>query len=302
MKTRTHSVAIIGAGIAGAALAHLLRTEHPGLVVLEKARGPGGRMSCRRTASGEFNHGASGFCADSRESLPEPFRRMMPYGPDAETLSKPANHYAKQLLEGTEVRYGACVHRLQREGQHWRLLDEQDESMLLASAVLVTAPAPQAAQLLCVAQPDWASSLATLPMDPRWVVLARIASTDADNAHPGRSAGAWTTRQPLASSPDCVVIESSREWARAHLELEPEAVVEDALRSLAIEPTAVQEASAHRWRFADCPAPLALPGFWHPSTRIGAAGDAFTATNRDQGVLRALASAYWLALSAGGSA
>ncbi|MEO1360052.1 MAG: FAD-dependent oxidoreductase [Pseudomonadota bacterium] len=51
-------IAIIGAGLAGLTLARKLQAHHS-VTVLEKARGPGGRMSTRRAAPYAFDHGLS---------------------------------------------------------------------------------------------------------------------------------------------------------------------------------------------------------------------------------------------------
>ena len=55
-------IAIIGAGISGLTLAHQLKA-HADIVVFEKARGVGGRMSTRYGDQFEFDHAAQFFTA-----------------------------------------------------------------------------------------------------------------------------------------------------------------------------------------------------------------------------------------------
>ena len=64
MKT----VAIIGAGLSGLTLANAL-SPIANVTVFEKSRGVGGRMSTRRAAPYEFDHGAQYFTAKSREFM-----------------------------------------------------------------------------------------------------------------------------------------------------------------------------------------------------------------------------------------
>ena len=49
---------IIGAGVAGCRMAHLLSSQGYSVVILEKSRGLGGRLCHRRTEFGRFLHGA----------------------------------------------------------------------------------------------------------------------------------------------------------------------------------------------------------------------------------------------------
>ena len=56
-------VAIVGAGVAGLAAARALLEAGHAPVVLDKGRGPGGRISTRRAEPFAFDHGAQYFTA-----------------------------------------------------------------------------------------------------------------------------------------------------------------------------------------------------------------------------------------------
>ena len=58
------SVAIIGAGLAGAAAAHRLAAAGLNVLIIEKGRGVGGSMATRRSSESlTFDHGAQYFTA-----------------------------------------------------------------------------------------------------------------------------------------------------------------------------------------------------------------------------------------------
>ena len=59
MKT----VAIVGAGMAGLSCAAALKTAGASITLFDKSRGPGGRMSTRRSAHRRYDHGAQYFTA-----------------------------------------------------------------------------------------------------------------------------------------------------------------------------------------------------------------------------------------------
>lgn len=50
-------IAVIGAGLSGLSFAHLLQ-DYAEIILFEKARGVGGRMSTRRAEPYCFDHGA----------------------------------------------------------------------------------------------------------------------------------------------------------------------------------------------------------------------------------------------------
>ena len=58
-------IAIIGAGLSGLSIAHLLK-ENADITLFEKARGVSGRMSTRRAEPYFFDHGAQYFTARTK--------------------------------------------------------------------------------------------------------------------------------------------------------------------------------------------------------------------------------------------
>ena len=64
-----YDVLILGAGLAGLSCARRLQDAGKKVLVLEKARGLGGRMACRRTEKGAWDHGAQYFTATDQDFM-----------------------------------------------------------------------------------------------------------------------------------------------------------------------------------------------------------------------------------------
>lgn len=72
--TTHHSVAVIGAGIAGLACGQVLASSGASVTLFDKARGPGGRMSSKRRPSATLDLGAQAFSvrdADFQRAIDE---------------------------------------------------------------------------------------------------------------------------------------------------------------------------------------------------------------------------------------
>jgi predicted NAD/FAD-dependent oxidoreductase len=149
-------------------------------------------------------------------------------------------------------------------------------------ALVIAAPAPQAAALLATAGHAFAAPAAAAVIAPCWAVMARFPDTV-----PGTSvldgAGpviAWAARERsrpgrAAEPEEAWTLHASPAWSRAHLEESPDAVCRallDAFRAATGAPAA-DWARAHRWRHAQVETPVGQACLWDPSARIGACGD-----------------------------
>ena len=179
-----HDTIIIGAGIAGLTAARLLGEAGVPVVVLEKARGVGGRMATRRIGAATFDHGAqfvsvrdNAFGAIVREWVDSGVAQLWCHGfadgrtgdgslviPDSDRLDRehmPARDghpryrgapgmtaIAKHAARGIDVRLGVTVRAVAPHPQGgWRIESDMNAPCLCRSVVL-TAPVPQALALL----------------------------------------------------------------------------------------------------------------------------------------------------------
>ncbi len=263
-------VGIVGAGMAGLACAEGLSTQGHDVLLLDKGRGPGGRMSTRRiaTSAGEasFDHGAQYFTV--RDSA---FRRRVdawtalgvvaPWrsaGSDAYVGVPDMNAPVRQMAKEQSVRWATLVTRIESAGHGWRLVLERDEAVDVDFAIVAT-PAEQAAALLAPVAPDIATRARSVPSAPCWTLMLAFPETIVveQDCWRGENIVGWAARdnsKPGRVGPESWVVQAGPDWSRAHIEDDPEGVAAElkgafaALLGVALPPAVGQ--SIHRWRFA----------------------------------------------------
>ncbi|MBX0323461.1 FAD-dependent oxidoreductase [Halomicroarcula sp. F13] len=176
----TTTLAIVGAGAAGAAAAYALRDAPVEVTVLEKSRGVCGRAATRRKDDCTYEYGANYLKDDDArvtelvtETLPtdglvdvedpiHAFERSggIHEGRDADdhkwTYEDGITQLAKRLFAETDatVHNGVRVETLDRADGGWRIVDAEETDCGEFDAVLLTPPAPQTADLLGQARWD----------------------------------------------------------------------------------------------------------------------------------------------------
>ena len=294
---RTARVVVVGAGVAGLVAARELSAAHD-VVVLDKARGVGGRMATRRIGDATFDHGAQ-FVTAHHEWFGGVVEHWCATGAAAEwfqgrvgpngvanadghprhrgTVSM--NALAKLLAEGLEVRREAKVSSLTAEEGCWRIELEGGE-VLGADAVVLSAPVPQSLALVdaggVVLEGADREALEAVTYDPCLAALIPLAGPSglaepgavapsvgpvewiADNRMKGISVGHGVTVHADAQF-------SAERWELADAEVLAE-LVAAARESAGLTGAALMaEAQVQRWRYA-------RPSSSHPETALVAAG------------------------------
>ena len=303
IQTKTHpAVAIIGAGIAGIAAANALR-DCARVVVLEKSRGIGGRMSTRRAEGYRFDHGARLFdCRNPRftsliddcvehESV-APWSAHIHNGVSLSDagfvnvkVSTPAmNSLVKALADGVDVRTGVQVAPIEtRSTPGWMLHDLQGECLGVFDWVICTAPAPQTATLLQQVSPI-AAAVSQVRMQPTHALMVGLRGhcpVSWDIALPERGPLAWISvdsnkpgRDPGAVS---LLAQTRVEWSQWQLETDPNGLLPeliDALHQLlGFELGSVAYKAVHRWRYASVDPATAVPLQLDVERQLAAGGD-----------------------------
>jgi renalase len=298
-------VAVVGAGVSGLACARTLADHGHRVRVFDKARGPGGRMSTRRAGAWRFDHGAQyftvrdpGFRArvaawrgaglvapwTGRIAVLDGGMTVMQADDTERMVAVPGmNALCRHLARDLDVSCETRVVSLERAADRWRLGSSDGRELGDFDAVVVSAPAPQAAALLEGADPKLAARAGAVAMSPCWAVMTAFPEPLAlgyDGAFVHRSPLAWVARnvsKPGRPEGEAWVLHGSPQWSQDNLELEP---VEAAARLLEAFGEAAgglgsipAHLDAHRWRFALPQAPLAEPCLFDAGRLLAVCGD-----------------------------
>lgn len=316
---------VIGAGMSGLTLANEMKRSGQSVIVLEKARGSGGRLSSKRTAlkgSGghfTFDLGCPSFTAKSeafKAFLNDESARLetLQEGRETRYFAKPRNSMlTRQMAEHLDVNFSSKVKDIKHDGQTWTVTCESSEGALhvwTSARLVISAPPEQTAALL-PANHHAQGLLSQAFIDPQWVVAFAL-----NEASPSRAA-----LQRLAQHPDVFkisiendkagrdyapglavcVIHFTPAWTKQTLDWEKDAVRSHALTCLSSVFTDEPDLSAvhvHRWLYS-LPTTQAFAdehrlAYFLDESGLGLCGDYLASTNYE-GVERAWLSAMALA-------
>ena len=274
-------IAIIGSGISGVVLGQKL-APHAEVMLFEKAKGIGGRMSTRYAEPFAFDHGAPGFTVQTPEFqqflaphikagiIAEWYAKVIDWDlqpQDSSSLERylvavpNMNSLGKALASGLKVRTQCEVAPLNnRDGTDWELYDKNGQSLGCFDWVIATAPAVQTVRLFASYLPDNElirsvnmQSCYTLmlgfnrPWDREWAVAKvhhnPIESIYVNSSKPGRNAEVTS-----------LVIHSQGDWTKTHINHELKTVQTSLLEAFncltAIDATTADYISTHLWRYA----------------------------------------------------
>jgi predicted NAD/FAD-dependent oxidoreductase len=341
-------VIVIGAGIAGLCAAGELVRAGRRVLVVEKSRGIGGRMATRRVGGAVCDHGAQfftvrgrafgGIVADAEAAAAVDtwctgFGRAGSIGDDVEPAADgharwrgirgmtdlpkfllerlAADGHGEPCLVTTNTRVAAIG---TQRGVVVTVEAEGRSAMIEAAAAVVTAPVPQALDLLAAGgaalDAEAQAKLATVAYDPCFALML-VLDRPSRVPPPGAIQFAADAGGPLAwvadnmqkgiSALPALTVHATGAFSRDHFAAPPEevtAILLDAVRPwIDGDPaTAVVERSLHRWKFA-LPTtilddPLVVASQVPP---IVCCGDAFGGPRVEGAASSGLAAGRWLA-------
>lgn len=275
-KQLTMTIALIGAGAAGAACASVLRSKRAEYCLVDKARGVGGRLATRRVTAAylplelSYDHGAP--CFDLPQGLREQLYPLLdpatlqPFGM-AYVASPAMPQLIKDLLGVHPVSTLSEVDLVHGTPGQWWLRLKQTATQTLPVAelgpykrVVITAPAPQALRILADTDCSWKAVLNDVLYEPCFALMLTIASERPTEPplHDTMFASFTSQNQkPSRAVPSGLqswVGHTTPEWTRMHIDKNPsditEALLPEALQRLSASKSTLVHADAHRWRFA----------------------------------------------------
>lgn len=268
-------IVIVGAGMAGLTAARALADAGHQAIVLDKGRGPGGRLATRLTREGpRFDHGAQyvtarskmfrAFLDDARRAghadIWERFE-----GRDRWVGVPGMSGLAAQMSQGLDVRCGIEVRALERRADGWKV--DTGEGALTANRLVLTVPPVQASRLL--GDHPLAGRLDAVEMAPCLTLMAAFApggpvpfvrrdDPDGDLAFIAHDGG-----KPRRDGGATWVAHAGIEWSGRHLEADKVEIARLMLPMLAAaigrEAGEAVLTRGHRWRYARTLSPLGSP-------------------------------------------
>ena len=272
----TTDVIVVGAGMTGLTAAGELAKAGVSSIVLDKGRAPGGRMATSTVNGARFDHGAQHFSARSKV-----FRERVAHLRDigiitewyeATSWTNPGlgseprlvgsggmRRIPEHLATGLDVRNAVEIGRMEFTSGITAFAGERQVAH--GSAVILTPPIPQLLGLLRASElapeAEIAASLEGVEYNPTLTVKATLdAPSGLPQGHRARPSPdvAWLAdnqHKGISEIPS-VTIHSTAEFARAHLDDDPEAWVQQLIAQTAPHLAGgVVATEPHRWRYAE---------------------------------------------------
>ena len=296
-------VVIIGAGISGLAAARAADSAGQHVLVIDKGRRIGGRVSTRRADNFTFNHGAQFVTAKG-----DAFNAVLQAAEKAGALAhwqiaddKTAFAGSPTMRDlpvfmghGLDIRQDTEIARIMPHtasaSADGLCLTDKNGAMILTHKLIVTAPAPQTARLLRTIEPAMAALADTALYAPCWTAMFGFDTMPTMPTLPIRNRNGvvgWAGLEQMRPSADqhypAITLQASADWSHEWIEATKDDVITALYDALASEngvelPRPVMSA-AHRWLYAkvirpaDIDARIAPHGITNKDRSIAMAGD-----------------------------
>lgn len=255
--------------MAGMAAARTLADQNAHVMVFDKGRGPGGRMSTRRQDDLWFDHGAQYFTAKDERFAPLVERwvhdgvaaqwrgrigQMDSIGNITERsddrkryigvpgMNAVVRHLVDTIGDRGEVRFGVRVAAAHFADGRWSLKDDKRADLGMFDALILALPAPQAADLMADS-PSLRDQALSVRMRPCWAAMASFGAlvpVDFDGIFinlEGMLTSAplsWVARdssKPQRPPGETWVLHASPDWSEANIERDKGEVAHELLKA-----------------------------------------------------------------------
>lgn len=290
---------VIGAGLAGLTVARKLSETSGKVVVIEKSRSAGGRLSTRRSDVGDFDHGAQYLTNRTPDfaalldqlSQSGDVAQWTPGGKDSAHpwwVGQPGmSAIGKALAPSLDITYETRATQILKQGREYLVHTHKadgDGPTFRAARVIAAVPAPQALELLAPLDPAF-EPLRDVGMAPCWTVmlafehsLAGVADLSRGNDEDILALIARNGSKPGRTG-EIFVIHATPQWSRTHIDTDRETVKSaliDAMRrqtGLAENQPEPTHSEVHRWLYAFVDKPLNQNFLANSQNTLFACGD-----------------------------
>jgi predicted NAD/FAD-dependent oxidoreductase len=299
-------IAIIGAGIAGLALAREIHS-FARVTVFEKSRGYGGRMATRQAEPYQFDHGAQFFTAKSVqfENFLEPYidaghvarwdaefveiesdniicRRNWIDGPPHYVCAPQMNVLAKQMAVDLDVVLETRVTRIVAMNSRWRLYDQDQMSLGEFDWIVLAIPAKQALDLMpeSFAGRRTTEEKQMLGCYSLMLGFKQALPLDWQAAFVSSADISWISNdssKPGRPDSYSLLVHSTNRWAEQNIEADRETVAaylqSELARVIRHDVSSADHVALHCWRYANIARQHGEDFLIDPSQRLAAVGD-----------------------------
>lgn len=292
-------IALIGAGAAGAACVSVLRSRRADFCIFEKSRGVGGRLCTRRVSDALpshtllYDHGCPSFkvgeTLNSFITSDLSLNSLRQISSELWVSAPTMPHFIKELLGASQLHTQCEIDAIEGKPGAWFLTEksrgnaEAPRRFGPFEKIVITAPAPQALNLLRNTEHSWAAPLNSVKYSPCWVLLISVQSdspvgfsaSSIFSSISNQESKPERTTQPSISS---WVAHASPHWSKQHLELESADVqnilIDEFKKIVPSHAVQIVHSAVHRWRFAQVTQPMNTVALYDEQKSLFYAADA----------------------------
>lgn len=276
-------IAVIGAGLSGLSIAHLLK-DYADITIFDKARGISGRISTRRAEPYFFDHGAQYFTARTKpfqdfiqplldQGIIQRWNARYVKFKDKQIIEKRnwsegepryvgvpgMNQIAKFLAKGFDIHINTKIVSLNYQ-EKWQLIDDQDRRYSGFDWVICTAPSPQNIALLPQTF-KYHSDIKAIEMGPCFSLMLGFEESfpmEFEAAHVIDSDLSWiavNSHKPKRPDFLTLIIHSSEKYAEEHIDDNCNQVMQHLIsetsRTMGYDVSVAGYKNIHSWRYAN---------------------------------------------------
>ena len=266
-------IIIIGAGLTGLVLAKKLKQSGKECLIVEKSRGLGGRVATRRMDEMGLDHGAAFLSQISHDSELKSFT-----APQGFYIKKGMNNLAKELSKDLEILKEQKIHKITKVSEGWLLVAE-NETQFQCQKLILTAPLPQAMELLKQNSlaPDSSHPVHGIHYSKAIILLATLNELKPEMQSLDFETHHFLLMKERDLHPNGLVMHLSEHFSEEFFEQTDEEILSEVMKILKRSPflkNDIQKFELKKWRYSRATSTYPAP-YLEISPDLYLAGDAF---------------------------